>query len=103
MQPILIIQTDHTTVVYIQGQKHIQKKTLLPSQWMKIGEIGAKIGIKHYPTQVKLIHICDDEVNLGVDLSNFPDRVEHLHKEIINVLQGSVNEPTVSDEKESID
>lgn len=92
MYPILIIQTPYTTVVYIQNQKYIEQSELLPLSWMKIGEIGARMGIQDYSIHVKKVYIMENEVNVGVDLIHFPDRYEHLPSEIINIVQGGVNE-----------
>ena len=97
MYPILIIQTPYTIVIYIQGQKHIQNHDILPLTWMKIGEIGARMGIQDYSIHIKKVYICENEVNVGVDLRQFPERVEHLDTEIINLLNGSVNDVRVDD------
>ena len=92
MYPILIIQTPHTTVIYIQGQKYIETHELQPLSWMKLGEIGARMGIQDYSIHVKKVYICENEVNVGIDLRHFPDRVEYLPSEIINIVQGGVND-----------
>ena len=92
MYPILIIQTPYATVVYVQNQKYIEQSELLPLSWMKIGEIGARMGIQDYSVYVKKVYICENEVNVEVDLRSFPDRYEHLPSEIINIVQGGVNE-----------
>lgn len=97
MHPILIIQTQYTTVIYIQGQKHFQNHELLPYNWMKLGGIALQLGIQDYSLQVKKIYICENEVNVGVDLRQFPDRVEQLHPEIINLLNNGVNDVRVDD------
>ena len=101
MYPILIIQTPHTIVIYIQGQKYIQRSELLPLSWMKLGEIGARMGIQDYSIHVKKIYITENEVNAGVDLKSFPDRVEYLHQEIVNIVHGGVNN-VVSDMADEI-
>ena len=95
MFPILIIQTQYTTVVYIQGNKHIQQSEIHPLQWMKIGEIGARLGIQDYSIHVKKVFIMDNEVSLGIDLTNFPDRVDNLPSEIINIVLGRSGESVV--------
>lgn len=92
MFPILIIQTQYTTVVYIQGNKYIQQSEIHPLQWMKIGEIGARLGIQDYSIHIKKIFIMDNEVSVGIDLTNFPDRVEYLHQEIVNIILGHSSE-----------
>ena len=105
MYPILIIQTPYTTVVYIQNQKYIEQSELLPLSWMKIGEIGARMGIQDYSVHVKKIYICENEVNVGVDLRSFPDRYEYLSSEIVNIVLGGVNvvrNDTVDDKMEVV-
>ena len=97
MHPILIIQTPYVTVIYIQGQKYLQNTWIPPLTWMKIGEIGARLGIQDYSIHVKKLYICENEVNVGIDLRHFPDKVEQLHQEIINLLNGAVNMVRVDD------
>lgn len=97
MHPILIIQTPYVTVIYIQGRKYLQNTWMPPFTWMKIGEIGARLGIQDYSVHVKKLYICENEVNVEVDLRSFPDRIEQLHQEIINLLNGTVNVVRVDD------
>lgn len=99
--PILIIKTQYTTVVYIQGQKYIQQEELHPLQWMKIGEIGARLGIQDFSIHVKKTFVMENEVSVGIDLTNFPDRAEHLHQDIINIIQGRSGESVVVKEDDN--
>ena len=99
MHPILIIQTQYTTVIYIQGNKHFQNHELLPFNWMKLGGIALQMGIQDYSIHIKKIYINENEVNVGVDLRQFPDRVDQLHPEIINLLNNGINEVRVDSVK----
>ena len=99
--PILIIQTQYTTVVYIQGNKYIQQSEIHPLQWMRIGEIALRMGIQDYSIHVKKVFIMDNEVSLGIDLTHFPDRVDNLHQDIINIILGRSSESVEVKEDEN--
>ena len=94
--PILIIQTYHTTVVYIQGEKYLQQQEIHPLQWITLGMIALRMGIQDiYSNHIKKVYICENDVNVGIDLKQFSDRVDNLPLEILNVVQGICNEVVV--------
>jgi len=99
--PVLIIQVDRWIVVYLRGQKYIEAHELLPLQWIKLGIIIREMGINDI-SLIKKIYIDESEVTDEYILWSFPDKVEQLHNELVNVIKG-VNNKAVSVVKDNTD
>ena len=83
--PLIIIETQYTFAIYLNGQRYISQITLMPKDWIKIGMIIREMNITDV-NYIKKVYLTEDEVSSTELLWNFPERVEYLHQDIIKVL-----------------